>query len=127
MLGIDAFSTVAFSTLPDIAEVVDGKAVILATADLSALGGYPRKGSTNIYAIADLEAEGIDQNGGKASIKAEAVLRAYANHKVVGVAMINGIATLVGNGNISGEGWVRIEPDTDEWDYKQSSDWNKIN
>ena len=41
--------------------------------------------------------------------------------------MINGIATLVGNGNISGEGWVRIEPDTDEWDYKQSSDWNKIN
>ena len=126
MLGIDAFSTVAFSTLPDIAEIIDGEAVILATADLSALGGYPKKGTTNIYAIADLEAEGIDQNGGKASITARAILLAKGNHKVIGIAMIEGVATLVGSGGIAGEGWVRINPDTDEWDYKQSSDWNKI-
>jgi hypothetical protein len=127
MLGIAPFSGLPFSSLPDIAEVVDGEAVILATADLSALGGYPQKGTTNIYAIADLEAEGIDQNGGKASITARAILLAKANHKVVGVAMIEGVATLVGSSEIAGEGWVRINPDTDEWDYKQSSDWNKIN
>ena len=55
------------------------------------------------------------------------LLLAKANHKVVGVAMIEGVATLVGSSEIAGEGWVRINPDTDEWDYKQSSDWNKIN
>ena len=127
MLAFDSFATVSFSTLPDIAEIVDGEAVILATATLDALGGFDRKGLVNIYAIADLEVEGVDQNGGQASIKAEAIMMAYANHKALGVAMIEGVATLVGSGGIAGEGWVRIEPDTDEWDYKQSSDWNKIN
>ena len=127
MLGLAPFSALPFSSLPDIAEIVDGEAVILATADLSALGGFDLKGSTNIYAISDLEAEGIHQHGGSASITARAILLAKANHKVVGVAMIDGVATLVGSSNIAGEGWVRINPDTDEWDYKQSSDWNKIN
>ena len=127
MLGITTFSGLPFSSLPDIAEVVDGEAVILATADLSTLGGKGLAGQANIYAIADLEAEGIDQNGGKASITARAILLAKASHKVVGVAMIEGVATLVGSSEIAGEGWVRINPDTDEWDYKQSSDWNKIN
>jgi hypothetical protein len=27
---------------------------------------------------------------------------------------------------IAGSGWVRQNPDTDEWDYTQSSDWNTI-
>ena len=127
MLGITTFSGLSFSSLPDIAEIIDGEAVILATADLSTLGGKGLAGQANIYAIADLEAEGIDQNGGKASITARAILLAKASHKVVGVAMIEGVATLVGSSEIAGEGWVRINPDTDEWDYKQSSDWNKIN
>ena len=127
MLGIAPFSCLPFSSLPDIAEVVDGEAVILATADLSILGGKGLVGQANIYDIADLEAEGIDQNGGKASITARAILLAKANHKVVGVAMIEGVATLVGSSEIAGEGWVRVNPNTDEWDYKQSSDWNKIN
>ena len=30
-------------------------------------------------------------------------------------------------GEIAGSGWVRINPDSPEWDYQQSSDWNKIN
>ena len=127
MLGIAPFSGLSFSSLPDIAEIVDGEAVIIGTADLSTLGGNALSGTVNVYAIADLEAEGIDQNGGKASITARAILLAKANHKVVGVAMIEGVATLVGSSEVAGEGWVRINPDTDEWDYKQSSDWNKIN
>ena len=127
MLGITPFSGTAFSTLPDIAEIINGKAVILGTADLSVLGGMDLKGVANIYAIADLEAEGIDQNGGKGSITARAILLAKGNHRVVGVAMIEGVATLVGKGGIAGEGWVRVNPDTPEWDVTQSSDWNKIN
>ena len=127
MLGIDTFAGSPFSTLPDIAEIIDGKAVILGTADLSVLGGKPAFGQANIYAIADLEAEGIDQNGGKGSITARAILLAKGNHRVVGVAMIEGVATLVGKSGIAGEGWVRVNPDTPEWDVTQSSDWNKIN
>ena len=127
MLGIAPFSGISFSSLPDIAEIVDGEAVILATADLSTLGTTVLSGTVNVYAIADLEAEGIHQHGDNASINARAILLAKANRKALGVAMIEGVATLVGLSNIAGEGWVRINPDTDEWDYKQSSDWNKIN
>ena len=29
-------------------------------------------------------------------------------------------------GEIAGSGWTRINPDSTEWDYQQSSDWNKI-
>ena len=70
MLGIAPFSGLPFSSLPDIAEIVDGEAVILGTADLSTLGGNKLLGTVNVYAIANLEAEGIDQNGGKSSITA---------------------------------------------------------
>jgi len=127
MLGFSTFSALPFSTYPDIAEVVNGEAVIIGTADLSTLGGTALSGTVNVYAIANLEADGIDQNGGKLSIKANATLLAYGNSKSVGVANIKGVATLLAKGGITGEGWVRVEPDTDEWDYKQSSDWNKIN
>ena len=127
MLGIAPFSGLSFSSLPDIAEIVDGEAVIIGTADLSTLGGKPLSGTVNVYAIANLEAEGIDQNGGKLSIKANALLLAYGNVKAVGVANIEGVATLLAKGGIAGEGWVRVNPDTEEWDYTQSSDWNKIN
>ncbi len=127
MFGITPFAGTSFSSLPDIAEIVNGEAVIIGTADLSVLGGNAMYGVANIYAIADLEVDGIDQNGGKANIKANAILLARGNHKVVGVAMIEGVATLVGKGGISGEGWVRINPDTPEWDVTESSDWNKIN
>ena len=126
MFGITTFAGEPFSSLADIAEIVEGKAVILGTADLSALGGIDLYGQANIYAIAELEVDGIDQNGGKANITANAILIARANHKVVGIAMIDGVATLIGKGGITGEGWVRVQPNTDEWDFKESSDGNKI-
>ena len=37
-----------------------------------------------------------------------------------------GEATLKADSTIAGSGWVRQNPDTDEWDYTQSSDWNTI-
>jgi len=127
VLGLSPFSAQPFSTYPDIAEVINGEAVIIGTADLSTLGGKPLSGTVNVYAIANLEADGVDQNGGKLSIKANAILLAYGNVKAVGVANIEGVATLLAKGGIAGEGWVRVNPDTEEWDYTQSSDWNKIN
>ena len=127
MFGFTPFAGAPFSSLADIAEIVDGKAVILGTADLSALGGIGLYGQANIYAIAELVADGIDQNGGKANITANAILLARGNYIALGIAMIKGEATLVGKGGITGEGWVRVNPDTPEWDITQSSDWNKIN
>ena len=126
MLGFDSFATSSFGSLPDIAEVIDGEAIILSTASLEVTGGYNRYGSANIYSIATLTAEGVDQNGGRASIKAEAIMSVYANERAVGVAFIKGVATLVSKGGITGEGWVRVQPDKDEWDFKESSDWTKI-
>jgi hypothetical protein len=127
MLGIAPFSGLSFSSLPDIAEVVTGEAVIIGTADLSTLGGKPLSGTVNVYAIANLEVDSVDQDGGKSNMEANAELLAYANSKFVGVANIEGVATLLAKSGITGEGWVRVNPDTEEWDYTQSSDWNKIN
>ena len=61
------------------------------------------------------------------NIVGEAFLEANAN------AYWNGGSSMIGEayadvlGEIAGSGWTRINPDTNEWDYKQSSDWNKIN
>ena len=127
MLGFCPFASLSFSTYPDIAEVVTGEAVIIGTADLSTLGGKPLSGTVNVYAIANLEVDSVDKDGGKSNIEANAELLAYANSKFVGVANIEGVATLLAKSGITGEGWVRVNPDTEEWDYTQSSDWNKIN
>jgi hypothetical protein len=52
--------------------------------------------------------------------------------EVGGNANRGGIANIIGEayadvfGEIAGSGWTRINPDSTEWDYQQSSDWNKI-
>ena len=44
----------------------------------------------------------------------------------------NGSSSIIGEAyadvfsEIAGSGWTRINPDSTEWDYQQSSDWNKI-
>ena len=63
--------------------------------------------TASIYAIADLMANAnVDWNG--------------VTGNIVGVAEVNVF------GDIAGSGWVRQNPNTDEWDYDKSSDWNKI-
>ena len=56
----------------------------------------------------------------------EAFLEANANAKWSGDASILGEAYADVFANIAGSGWTRINPDSTEWDYQQSSDWNKI-
>lgn len=61
------------------------------------------------------------------SIVGEAILQVNANANWVGGAGIVGEAYAEIFGEIAGSGWTRINPDSPEWDYQQSSDWNKIN
>jgi len=61
------------------------------------------------------------------SIIGEALFKVTANANWGGSAGIIGEAYADVLGEIAGSGWTRINPDTNEWDYEQSSDWNKIN
>ena len=72
--------------------------------------------STGSGAIVSLEADFIG----------EAIINANANVVWVTQAHMLGKATLKADSTIAGSGWVRQNPDTDEWDYTQSSDWNQI-
>ena len=60
------------------------------------------------------------------NIVGEAFFDANANAKWNGSSSITGEAYANVFGEIAGSGWVRINPDSTEWDYQQSSDWNKI-
>ena len=61
-----------------------------------------------------------------ASILGEAILQANANAKWLDGGNILGTAEITTDGTIAGSGWTRINPDTPEWDMKQSQDWNQI-
>jgi hypothetical protein len=61
------------------------------------------------------------------NIVGEALFKVNANANWSGSSSIIGEAYVDVFGDIAGSGWTRINPDTNEWDYKQSSDWNKIN
>ena len=57
----------------------------------------------------------------------EAMLNVDANADWNVGASILGEAYLKSSCEIVGSGWVRQNPEGEEWDYQQSSDWNKIN
>ena len=62
----------------------------------------------------------------KADLIGEAIVVANVNVVWVTQAHMLGKATLKADSTIAGSVWVRQNPDTDEWDYTQSSDWNTI-
>jgi|TARA_B110000879_G_C11024130_1_gene452109 hypothetical protein len=57
---------------------------------------------------------------GEAMVTANAIAVWVTGGNIVGEAMLKADST------IAGSGWVRQNPDSGEWDYKQSSDWNTI-
>ena len=63
----------------------------------------------------------------KAEIIGEAILKANANAIWKGDTFILGTADVTVMGTITGSGWVRQNPEGEEWDVTQSSDWNRIN
>ena len=62
-----------------------------------------------------------------ANIIGEAIIKANANAIWAGDTFILGTANVTVMGNIAGSGWVRQNPEGEEWDVTQSSDWNRIN
>jgi hypothetical protein len=60
------------------------------------------------------------------NIVGEAFFEVDANAKWNSGSSIIGEAYAEVFGEIAGSGWTRINPDSTEWDYQQSSDWNKI-
>ena len=62
-----------------------------------------------------------------ASMLGEAIYKVNANSIWKGNVFILGEGDIKVDGTINGSGWTRINPDTPEWDVKQSSDWNRIN
>ena len=59
-------------------------------------------------------------------ILGEAFIDSRSNAILIGSSSIIGEAYAKVFGEIAGSGWIRINPDSTEWDYQQSSDWNKI-
>ena len=127
MLGIKTYSESPIATIGDIADLVGAFPKFTATAELDAFVGNLKGLGINIVSTADLEAE-LDINiGAVVSLNAVANVHVNAGEIETGLANFNGVATLYAKGGELGEGWVRIEPDTPEWKYNESSDWNKIN
>ena len=63
----------------------------------------------------------------EATILGEAIISANANVIWDSGAFMLGTARVKVAGGIAGSGWVRQNPEGEEWDVTQSSDWNKIN
>lgn len=61
-----------------------------------------------------------------AKVIGEAIMSASASTIWSGDVFILSEAEVNVFGDIAGSGWVRQNPNTDEWDYDKSSDWNKI-
>lgn len=127
MLGLKTYSEAPLSTIGDIADLVGAFPKFTANADLEAFTGNLKGLGINIVSTSELEAE-LDVNvGAVVNLNAVANIKIHAGEIETGVANLNGVATLYVRGGELGEGWVRVVPDEEEWDYKESSNWNKIN
>ena len=127
MLGIKTYSESPMSTLGDIADLVGAFPKFTGNAELESFVGTLKGLGINIVATSDLKADGDINVGAVVNLNAVADLLVNAGEIQIGFANFNGVATLYARGGELGEGWVRIEPDTPEWKYNESSDWNKIN
>ena len=70
---------------------------------------------------------GVNRTPLAIDILGEATLRVSPSIVQTFIFYFEGTGKLEVSGEIAGEGWERINPDTPEWQYKESSKWNKIN
>jgi len=127
MLGIKTYSESPIATIGDIADLVGAFPKFTGTAELDAFVGTLKGLGINIVSTADLQGDLDVNKGAVVNLNAVADLHVNAGEIQTGIANFDGVATLYAKGGELGEGWVRIEPDTPEWKYNESSDWNKIN
>ena len=128
MLGFQSLSEAAISSLASQdGNEVFGEAIFNADAYLTFLAGKLKTGEVHILSNGELEVDGRRLRNSYAFIEGEATFDARGGAIRYGVIDIEGNAYLVTEGGINGSGWVRVAPDTPEWQYLQSSKWNKIN
>jgi len=61
------------------------------------------------------------------NILSEAIISANAHIIWDGNVRLLGTANVTVMGDIAGSGWIRQNPEGEEWDINKSEDWNKIN
>ena len=128
MLGFQSLSETSISALAEQdGNEMFGEAIFEGEAFLTFLAGKLKTGKLDILAEAELEALGQRLRGSSAFMTGEAFLETYGGAIRYANIKIKGEAFLFVTGGINGSGWVRVAPDTPEWDYLQSSKWNKIN
>ena len=129
MLGLATYSELPFSTVVNVAEVLEGSASILAEGTFTV-------GEVVIGRLAKpsfLGTDDLDVMGGVNRTPLAIEMFASGRLRVSPVIIqtfifyFEGSGKLEVSGEIAGEGWERINPDTPEWQYKESSKWNKIN
>ena len=129
MLGNSTYSQLPFSTLVNVAEILEANAsfsvqgtmtiddvVIGRLASASILGTANVDVLTNVNRIP----KAIDMMGEARMYLTPTVVQTF-------IFYFNGTAKMEVNGKIAGEGWERVNPNTPEWQYNKSSKWNKIN
>jgi hypothetical protein len=129
MLGLATYSELPFSTVVNVAEVLEGSASILAEGTFTVgevIIGRLAKPSFLGVANVDVMA-GVNRTPLAIDILSEATLRVSPSIVQTFIFYFEGTGKLEVSGEIAGEGWERINPDTPEWQYKESSKWNKIN
>ena len=129
MLGLATYSELPFSTVVNVAEVLEGSASILAEGTFTVgevIIGRLAKPSFLGVANVDVMA-GVNRTPLAIDILGEATFRVSPSIVQTFIFYFEGTGKLEVSGEIAGEGWERINPDTPEWQYKESSKWNKIN
>ena len=61
------------------------------------------------------------------NILSEAIISARPHVVWSGNLRLLGTASVTVMGDIAGSGWIRQNPEGEEWDINKSEDWNKIN
>ena len=129
MLGLATYSELPFSTVVNVAEVLEGSASILAEGTFTVgevIIGRLAKPSFLGVANVDVMA-GVNRTPLAIDMLGEATVRVSPSIVQTFIFYFEGTGKLEVSGEIAGEGWERINPDTPEWQYKESSKWNKIN
>lgn len=129
MLGNSTYSQLPFSTLVNVAEILEASAsfsvqgtMTIDDVIIGRLASASILGTANVDVLANVNRipKAIDMMG-------EAHIHLTPTTVQTFIFYFNGTAKMEVNGKIAGEGWERVNPNTPEWQYNESSKWNKIN
>lgn len=129
MLGNSTYSELPFSTTINVAEILEGSASFLAEGTFTVgeviIG---RLAKANFEGVANLDVSaGVNRIPIKIDMLGEGRFTIVPTIVQTFIFYFEGTGKMEVNGTIAGEGWERVNPNTPEWQYNESSKWNKIN